>query len=151
MYTQEYNIDLDYEIDRIFEIFEDLSVYRDLLSNLKIFKILKKIELLSEKKIKYDAYIELSYMFFKLNYNCEIIFNKNLYKIFINGHGGSFEFINASWVLKSISEKKTNISYKIEFQLKSSIQQKIAHKILDLNSERIRFKLINALEKKLRN
>lgn len=148
MFHQEYEIILDYEIDRIFEILEDLSIYKDLLSHLKIFRILKKTEI-SRNLIKYDAYIELSYLLIKLSYNCEIIFNRDLHKIIVNGHGGSFKFINAFWVLKKEGKNQTKVSYKIEFELKSLVQQKIAKKILEFNSDRIRLKLIKALERKL--
>jgi ribosome-associated toxin RatA of RatAB toxin-antitoxin module len=149
MFFQEYSIILDYEIEKIFLVFQDFNIYKDLLSHLKTFQILKK-SIINNRIIKYDAYVELSYLMFSLDYNCEIVFDKDLYKIIINGSDGSFKFINATWDLDRISEKKTRISYKIEFELKSKIQQKIAKKILEINSNKIRLKLIKALENKLK-
>jgi ribosome-associated toxin RatA of RatAB toxin-antitoxin module len=150
MYHQKYEIILNYEINKIFEILEDLSNYKDLLSHLRIFRILEKTQI--EKNIvKYKAFIELSYLLIKLDYNCEIIFDKNHHKIIVKGFGGSFKFINAFWFLEKIDENQTKVSYEIEFELKSALQQRIARKIFEFNSDRIRFKLVKALEKKLKS
>lgn len=149
MYSQEYKIIIDSDIKKVFEIFEDINIYKNFLEHLRIFNINKKIEI-SENETKYYAYIELSYLLFSLNYNCEILFNKNKYEIKVHGFDGSFKFINALWNFEKINENKTKIIYYIEFELKSKIQQKFAKKILDFNSDRIRLKLIKQLEKRLK-
>jgi ribosome-associated toxin RatA of RatAB toxin-antitoxin module len=149
MNIYKYEIILNYDIKKIFTILENLSIYKELLPHLKTLKILKKTEK-EENILEYDAYIELSYLLVRLNYNCKIIYDRNKYQIDIHGFGGSFKFINASWILEEIKEDQTKISYKIEFELNCSIQQKIARKIFEFNSDRIRRKLICALQTKLK-
>lgn len=151
MYYQSYEIILDYSIDKIFNLLSNIKQYVSFFPYIKELLIKNTYYDNCGTIIGYDALVILQYLLIRLNYQCSIKFNWNNHRIEIEGFGGSFKFINAFWQLDEICINKTKISYYIEFELKSFLQQKMAKKIFEINTDKTRRQLIRMLQKSLDN
>jgi ribosome-associated toxin RatA of RatAB toxin-antitoxin module len=135
MYHNKFFTTLDCNIETIYAALKDLKNYH------KIIPYIKNIFFHSLDSYPIKAYIELEHLLIKLNYYCDIYFDDNNHSVKIDGYSGSFEKIEGFWSLKKISDTKTEVSYDLQFKLKSKIQHKIATKIFNLYEKKIHDKL----------
>lgn len=136
MYSNEYCVYLHANIDIVYETLKDINQYS------QIMPYIKKIEILESIESKIKTYVKLEHLLIKLDYYCHIEFN-NKYQVNIIGYDGSFKYINATWQLEKITGNKTKVFYKLEFELKSKIQQKIAEKIFGIYQVKLNKKLVD--------
>ena len=114
---------LDFNIDFLYQVISDVELYPSFLPWCTNCKILSKDEnaMLVESTMEHKG--------FKKKYTSSVKFIKlkDEYTIDITAIDGAFKFLRSSWNLRDVENSGTIVTFKIDFEFKSKILNKLMY------------------------
>ena len=141
MYENNYKVIIRADIASLYDMLKDIDSYPS------IIPYIKSVQYNHNDTIPIHAHVILEHFLIKLEYDCDIYFNDANHSVKINGYGYSFEKIDGFWNLRKISEIETEVTYKLRFQMKNIIKQKVVEKVFSLYERKMQEKIKDYLDR----
>ena len=124
---------INHSAKKIYEIVLDIEKYPEFIPWCSAVIIRSK----SKKKIIADLMVK--YKFFKKIFTSDVRFDSNNLIINVLYIDGPLKNLNNQWKFEKINDKKTKVHFKIQFEFKNIIYQKITELFFDLIENKMIF------------
>lgn len=107
---------LPYPAKKIFNVVIDIETYPSVLN------FIRSISILEKKKSFIKALVKVGFAPLDFSYDCDITYEEYS-KIDIKSINGPFEYLEASWRFKEITNHETQVDYSLNSKFKSRFME----------------------------